>query len=75
MWRGFTSTGLRDHIARFPNGVWSQAVAVSKPLSLFESQLGSAAKDMSTGQALQRAQAGAERECRDFGAGTRPAKD
>jgi hypothetical protein len=78
----------RDHIARFPGGVYRGQAAdllagrktaineswipVTKPLSLFEPQQGAAAKDQLTAQAqaLDRAQADAERQCRDFGAGT-----
>jgi hypothetical protein len=79
---------LREHISRFPGGVYRSQAAdllaarrttvreswtpVVKPLSLFEPAQGVPAKDQLAAQtqALTRAQASAERVCRDFGAGT-----
>jgi hypothetical protein len=79
---------LRDHITRFPGGVYRSQAAdllaarktviheswspVTKPLSLFEPREGAPAENASAAQAqaLERAQSGAERSCRDFGSGT-----
>jgi hypothetical protein len=90
-WESRTATScaaLREHIARFPGGIYRSQAAdllaarrteiheswtpVTKPLALFEPRNGAPAKDAlaAQAQALERAQSGAERLCRDFGSGT-----